>query len=87
MAMEALDHPRVTVATEPCPECHEVCGWCSWYRHQARESGCGCPPYGRKRHKCEKAEALKATTCGTCDGSQMVEVRREILPTPAPRED
>lgn len=71
--------PRVTVAVVDCPECHQICGWCSWYRWQARELGCGCPPYGQRRINCDLAKAVKGTECGTCDGSRTVTVRREII--------
>jgi hypothetical protein len=79
---EVTDFPevgRVVVRSEDCPECHQLCGWCSWYRWLARERGCGSQPYGRRQHRCEKATALKGTKCGTCDGSRKVLVRREIL--------
>ena len=58
-----------------CPECHQTCFWCSWYVKNAREAGCGTQ-HGKK---CEKAEALKGTKCGTCDGSGVVlaDVRRQ----------
>lgn len=79
MPMEVREYPRVTERVEDCPECHEVCGWCSWYRKAAREIGCGSQAPGRVRNKCEKAEALKGTDCGTCDGSGKIRVRREIL--------
>lgn len=76
---------RVVVEVEDCPECHEVCEWCSWYRKNARAHGCGCPPpprSGGRRKPCEQAEALKGTQCGTCDGSGKVMVRREYLVSP-----
>lgn len=78
---------RVVTRVEDCPECHELCQWCAWYRWQAREHGCGCPPYGRTRRRCEKAEALKGTKCGTCDGSRKVRIRREILPLDGAADD
>ena len=54
-----------------CPECYQECGWCSWYVMNAREAGCGCrSPRGKPG--CEKAEALRGTKCGTCDGSGIV---------------
>lgn len=60
--------------TMRCPECYQECGWCSWYAMNARESGCGCKhgPDGKRRPGCTKAEALKGTKCGTCDGSGAV---------------
>src|SRR3546814_17172848 len=72
------DIALVETREEPCPECHQLCGWCSWYRHKARASGCGCPQHGRRRYRCTKAEAVKGTECNTCDGSRKVMVRREI---------
>lgn len=80
MTMQAKPVAHVQTRREPCPECHEECGWCSWHRWQAREMGCGSQPRGRRRRfKCEKAEAIKGTECGTCDGSREITVRREII--------
>lgn len=59
-----------------CPECHEECGWCSWYRMNARDAGCGV---GGKRKKCTWGEDAEGKPCGTCDGSGFVNVRMEIL--------
>lgn len=50
-----------------CPECWHECWWCSWYVHNAREAGCGC-----KQEKCQKAEKLKGSKCGTCNGDLYV---------------
>lgn len=67
------------IRTEPCPECYAECGWCSAYRMNCREVGCMSQPYGRRKHKCAKGEAVKGERCGTCDGSGRIAVRREIL--------
>jgi hypothetical protein len=61
---------RTTVdAVVSCPDCHESCGWCSWYAKNAREVGCGS---GRSRHRCEWGERLKGTVCATCGGTERV---------------
>lgn len=52
-----------------CPECHEACGWCAWYRKNARVAGCGAP-HGKRR--CAKGEAAKGVPCSMCDGSGRV---------------
>lgn len=52
-----------------CPECAQECWWCSWTVALARESGCGARD---SKTNCEKAQALKGTKCGTCDGSGVV---------------
>ncbi len=60
-----------------CPECHELCGWCSWYRKNARECGCGCPPgpgkRNKPRHRCDWGEQAKGVPCSMCDGSGRVQ--------------
>jgi hypothetical protein len=59
-----------------CPECHERCGWCSWYRKNARDVGCGLRvpsgSGGRSHRRCEWGEAAKGVACTTCDGSGRV---------------
>lgn len=73
-----------------CPECHELCGWCSWYRKNAREIGCGLRvPSGiskRSHRRCDWGEQAKGVPCGTCDGSGMVEAAttyRKLEPSDA----
>lgn len=73
--MKFPDQPKVTTKRAPCPECHQECGWCSWYRKNARLSGCGAS--GRKR--CEEGEAQRGKKCSTCDGSGFVTMRIEIV--------
>lgn len=51
-----------------CPECHETCGWCSWYRKNARGAGCG----SGSRNKCAWGENARGVPCKTCDGSGRV---------------
>lgn len=65
MADRPVSAPTVRLK---CPECHQTCFWCSWYVKHAREVGCGT----HSGKKCEKAEAIKGTKCGTCDGSGIV---------------
>lgn len=73
-----------------CPECHEYCGWCSWYRKNAREAGCGLSvPNGLSKltkRRCEWGESAKGKPCGTCDGSGKVraEIIYRVLPASAP---
>lgn len=56
-----------------CPVCSEMCGWCSWTVGLARTTGCGCPSGpGRRRHRCEKAQALKGSTCSLCGNTGKV---------------
>jgi hypothetical protein len=72
---------RATMTTERrtvnCPECHELCGWCAWYRKNARDAGCGLGvPSGhgyRTRRRCEWGEQAKGVPCGTCNGSGIVQ--------------
>ncbi len=65
--------PLVVSRVVDCPECHETCGWCSWYRKNAREAGCGCIlPSGRHANRCAWGEAAKGVPCTTCDGSGRV---------------
>lgn len=52
----------------PCPDCHHVCGWCSWFRKNARAIGCGATG----KHKCDYGSSLKGTTCPTCGGTEKV---------------
>ena len=61
--------PAETTRVIDCPECHETCGWCSWYRKNAREIGCGS---SRRKSKCEWGERAKGQPCRTCDGSGRV---------------
>lgn len=75
MMTERKDYSAAFSGKRRCPECHEQCGWCSWYRMNARHSGCG----SMGRVKCEKGEAERGKACGTCDGSGWVEVRAEIV--------
>jgi hypothetical protein len=70
--------PRVEFVKENCPECFAQCGWCAGNVLMMRDSGC-CTIYPKKG-KCKGGEAVKGTTCATCDGSTKVQVRREILP-------
>jgi len=62
-----------------CPECYAECVWCSWYRMNARETGCGCRDRKGKRLRCEKGEAERGKSCSTCDGSGWVQVKTEIV--------
>jgi hypothetical protein len=62
-----MSEPTVTREAD-CPECHETCGWCSWYRKNAREGGCG----SQSKRKCEWGKQAKDVPCGTCDGSGRV---------------
>ena len=65
-----------------CPECYQICGWCSWYVKHMRTTGCGCPPAPGATHKrvaCEFAESKKGTACSTCDGSGRVSERVELV--------
>jgi hypothetical protein len=68
--------PSPVTKTVPCPECHELCGWCSWYRKNAREVGCGLRvPSGMGRpskHRCDWGERAKGVPCGTCSGNGVV---------------
>lgn len=50
----------------PCPDCHRLCHWCSWYAKNARGAGCGTTL--KRSRKCEWDE-LKGETCPTCGGS------------------
>lgn len=59
--------PTVNRAVE-CPECHLLCGWCSWYAKNAREVGCA----SQSRRKCAWGEQLKGTACATCGGTETV---------------
>jgi hypothetical protein len=54
----------------PCPECHQTCGWCSIYKWQVREIGCGLLP--RALATCRMADGILNQPCGTCDGSARV---------------
>lgn len=74
--MSVFTTPRIEGTKKvQCPECYALCGWCSWYRMNARVAGCGVG--GRK--KCEDGEAERGKTCSTCDGSGYVMVRMEIV--------
>lgn len=53
-----------------CPECYQECGWCSWYRMNARASGCGL----RDGQKCKEGQAAKGVACSTCNGSGYIVV-------------
>jgi hypothetical protein len=59
-----------------CPECHEYCDWCAWYRKNARECGCGLSvPNGyskASKRRCDWGERAKGEPCSTCDGSGKV---------------
>jgi hypothetical protein len=61
-----------------CPECHQLCGWCSWYRKNAREVGCGLRVNAgsglpRTKTRCSWGEEAKGVACSTCDGSGKAE--------------
>lgn len=68
-----------------CPECHEVCGWCAWYRKNAREVGCGAgvSPMPRTHRRCEWGESAKGQPCKTCDGSGRVRATITYAPLEA----
>ena len=54
-----------------CPECFQECGWCSWYRMNARGSGCGSQ---HRKTRCKEGQAAKGVPCSTCDGSGYITV-------------
>lgn len=61
-----------------CPDCHRLCGWCSWYAKNARVAGCGTMI--RKGRKCESGEALKGTVCPMCGGSEKMRLVGRLEP-------
>ncbi len=75
--------PTFTRFVADCPECHETCGWCAWYRKNAREAGCGLGvPTGFSRaskRRCEWGNAAKGVPCSSCDGSGKVLVEQRIV--------
>lgn len=77
---------NITVVVD-CPECHETCGWCSWYRKNAREVGCGLrvnSGMGTKRgaNLCRWGEDAKGKPCTTCGGKEKVIASTRYFPLP-----
>jgi len=64
----AMADDTVVTRTVDCPECHQYCNWCSWYRKNAREVGCG----SQSKRKCAFGQAAKGVPCSMCDGSGRV---------------
>jgi hypothetical protein len=61
----------------PCPDCHRLCDFCSWYAKNARNAGCGTT---LKRSKRCEWDALKGTTCPLCGGTTQMRLVGHLEP-------
>lgn len=68
-----------------CPECHEKCEWCAWYRKNARATGCG----SAGKRKCAWGQAAKGVACSLCGGYERVlaTTTYSTMPPPSPQAD